>query len=97
MFKDQIVTKIDTKDGFYLTDAPCDFLVSELARDNRKWIGLNVANASNFNKFNKLLLNFDYVKAVKPVTEEELNDIEQAGKRKDSLLEKLGDLISEDD
>ncbi len=97
MFKDQIVTKIDTEDGFYLTDAPYDFLVAELAYGNRKWIGIDTAAANDFNKSNKLLLNFDYVESVKQVTEEEINDIEQERKRKDGLLEKLGDLISEDD
>lgn len=82
MFKDKIVTKIRTEEGYYLTDAPCDFLVSELAYDNRKWIGLNVANASNFNKFNKLLLNFDYVKTIRPITKEEVNDIEQKANKR---------------
>lgn len=97
MIKDPIATKIDTEDGFYLTDVPYDFLVAELVHGNRKWIEIDAARANNHNESNKLLLNFDYVESVRPVTEDELNDIEQERKRKDGLLEKLGDLISEDD
>lgn len=96
-FKGQIVTKIDAKDGFYLTDTPYDMLVDDLDRGNRKWIELNTAKVNDLNKPNKLLLNFDYIESVKPVTLEEVNDIEQKNKHKDSFLEKLGDLISEDD
>lgn len=97
MFKDQIVTKINTEDGFYLTDVPYEFLAANLKHGNEKWIEINAANASNHNESNKLLLNFDYVESVTQVTKEEINDIEQADKQKDRLLDKLGDLISEDD
>lgn len=76
---------------------PYEFLAANLKHGNEKWIEINVAETNDFNKPDKLLLNFDYVEAVRPVTEEEVNDIEQKSKQKDSFLEKLGNLISEDD
>lgn len=80
MFKDKIVTKIRTEEGYYLTDAPYEFLVNNLCRGKEKWLGIDVATKNDFNKSNSLLLNFDYVKTIRPVTKEEVNNIEQKSK-----------------